>query len=129
MKATFLNEPEMRMRGNEWEMISPFNVNIRMPDGAETLVTVETGFVTDIDSVPRLLFPFYALLKGRARRSAVLHDWLYFKGYDRKFADNAMLAAMAHETNSIFRTLIWAAVRVGGGAYYSARDQSDPLAP
>ena len=129
MQVTFLNEPEMRMRGNEWEMISPFNVRILMPSGEEILVSVEAGFVTDIDSVPRLLFPFYALLKGRARRSAVLHDYLYFKGYDRKFADDAMLAAMANETNYLFRTLIWAAVRLGGGAYYSARDHSETIAP
>jgi hypothetical protein len=66
--------------------------------------------------VPRLPGVFL-LFGGHARRSAVLHDWLYCQpGVPRKFADAVFRAAMRAEGESWFtRTLMFTGVRLFGG--------------
>lgn len=39
-------------------------------------VTVPEGFVTDLASVPRILWPLMAA-SGPHQRAAIVHDWLY----------------------------------------------------
>ncbi|MFT2112177.1 transglycosylase SLT domain-containing protein [Marinomonas sp. 2405UD68-3] len=51
---------------------------------------IPAGFVTDLDSVPRIPF-VYALFKGRVRVGALLHDWLYKNGVDRLKADKLLI--------------------------------------
>jgi len=65
-------------------------------------VQVPKGFVTDIDSVPRIP-GVYALYKGHATYSAVVHDWLYEQGRGKIAADRTFLAAMKHEGLPIWR--------------------------
>lgn len=50
----------------------------------ETIIMVPSGFEFDGDSVPRFLPISHAILKGRARKSACIHDWLYRTGYFSK---------------------------------------------
>lgn len=59
------------------------------------LVTIQVpaGFTTDFDSVPRLPL-IYMLLKGRARRAAVPHDWGYHQQLGRVVIDAIMFDAM-----------------------------------
>jgi len=59
-------------------------------------VEVPKGYSTDLDSVPRIPF-VYAWLKGRATKSAVIHDWLYYNKHDRSEADRIFLNAMKDE--------------------------------
>jgi len=40
-------------------------------------LTVPAGFVTDGESIPRWLPLAYSILKGRAPRAGVVHDWCY----------------------------------------------------
>ncbi len=69
-----------------------------------------------------MLVPAYALMKGKARKSAVLHDWLYWTREDREWADKVFLTAMRQETNWLYRHAMWAAVRLFGGMHYAKRD-------
>lgn len=98
-------------------LIEDFIVVIETERTGEFL-TIPAGFYTDYDSVPRLPL-FYWLLKNRARKSAVLHDYMYYTQRGREFADEVFYEAMKEETNAFYRGLIWAGVRIGGGAAYA----------
>ena len=126
MKVTFLIQPKLQPVGNgdEWELCDPFTVRIESDDGDDSVVlTVPKGFTTDLASVPRLPGA-YLLFNGKARRSAILHDWLYTERYPREWADMVFLAAMENEVGAIPRTLMYWAVRLGGGAYYQTHQQA-----
>lgn len=84
------------------------------------LITVPDGFVTDFDSVPRIPIA-YLFTNGRAKASAVVHDFLYKTGklngkrITRKQADLIFYDAMAHEGLAWrHKALIYAGVRAGG---------------
>lgn len=79
-------------------------------------ITVPKGFVTDLDSVPRIPFVFF-IAKGRTVESAVVHDYLYRTGLvSRKEADDIFYELMIKEGVSSFRSwYIYSAVRLFGG--------------
>jgi hypothetical protein len=87
--------------------------------------TVPALFETDLDSVPRLPLAYW-LVKGRAFKSAILHDFLYHEGYPREFCDDVMYGAMVAEgVPEHFRGLIYAGVRAGGWAAYNKHRERD----
>ena len=75
-------------------------------------ITVPKGFVTDLDSVPRIPF-IYALAKGRARVSAIIHDYLcVYSNLPQADVDKIFLKAMKAEgLGKFYRSLIFTAVR------------------
>ena len=101
-----------------WAMVTqPFVVSSDRLGGTHV---VPAGFEFDWDSVPRLPF-VHAWLKGRAEKSACLHDHLYRYGagprgkISRRTADLAMLDAMKAEgVSRRHRWLIYAGIRAGG---------------
>lgn len=109
-----------------WVLRAPFMATIYgNEEGLQQDILVPENFPTDLASVPRL--PGAFLLFGeKARRSAVLHDWLYGQRADRSFADAVFYAAMAHEEKGWRRLLMWAAVRLGGWAYYLNQPAAAP---
>lgn len=81
-------------------------------------VTIPEGFITDIDSVPRIPF-IYTLFKNRAIRASVMHDYLYFKKIPRNTADSLYLKAMTiTNTKPIYKYPIYLAVRCFGWLFY-----------
>ena len=81
-------------------------------------VEVPAGYSTDLDSVPRIPVA-YAWLKGRATKSAVVHDWLYYNKHDRAEADKIFLNAMKYEGVAAWRRWpIYLAVRAFGFLAY-----------
>lgn len=126
MNVTFLNQPKLETHAeDEWLLVDPFDVRIDVDGQLPIFVTVPAGFATDLASVPRLPGA-YLLFGGRARRSAILHDYLYVTRWDRKFADNAFLAAMRAEGVGAFtRWAMWLGVRVGGANYYAEYNQPE----
>lgn len=68
------------------------------PGGDPLVVTIATGFETDLASIPR--FPpflrFWLLKNGRHRPAAVVHDYLCRLGkeFPRRIADKIFLEAM-----------------------------------
>lgn len=86
-------------------------------DYGSTIIVPE-GFVTDLDSVPRLPL-IYAAFKGRAIQSAVVHDYLYESQAGKAYADRTFLRAMADEgVDPHWRYPIYWAVAVCGGGIY-----------
>lgn len=80
---------------------------------------IDAGFVTDFASVPRVPIAF-TLFAGKAKKSAVLHDWLYTtKPFSRAECDKAFLCAMEAEGLGFFtRHAMYRGVRIGGGRHF-----------
>jgi hypothetical protein len=86
----------------------------------ELEVQVPEGFVTDFASVPSA-FHFAVQPFGRHAPAAVVHDYLYAIGQPgkRALADRIFLHAMRESgVPPIRRTLMYWAVRLGGGGGY-----------
>lgn len=93
-------------------------------------IIVPIGFETDFASVPRLPLA-YLIVGGRGARAAVIHDWLYkLRKTSRKMADEIFAEALkASGYNSFVVWLMYAGVRIGGGAYWrEAPDAPDSIA-
>jgi hypothetical protein len=81
----------------------------------ERTIRVPRGFVTDLASIPRLLWNVLPPI-GAYDAAAVVHDWLYRSGgCSRAEADRVLLEAMrACNVDALQRGAIYAGVRVGG---------------
>lgn len=100
----------------EWELTEPL-----IYLGNDNPIVVPAGFRTDLDSVPRVPV-VYAVFKGRAVRSAVVHDYLYESQRGKAFADRTFLEAMRHEgVPSRWRYPIYWAVVLFGAPIYSRK--------
>lgn len=120
MKVTYITELSLSPvgYGDEWRLNADFYVQVDDESGDALLtLTVPAGFQTDLASVPRLPGMFL-LFEGKARRAAILHDWLYSHHYPRDWADLVFREAMRGEVPGWGRWTMWAAVRAGGWAYY-----------
>ena len=113
--------------GGYFRLVQPF-VYMLPADLADELggplVHVPEGFITDLDSVPRLPLVYW-LAKGRTVLATLPHDWLYVAArltpdpasppVTREQADRVMRAAMLDEGVAWpWRRLIYRAIRVGG---------------
>lgn len=93
-------------------------------------VRAPKGFLTDLDSVPRIPF-IYVLFKNRSVKGAVVHDFLYCEHHTggesaetvtREQADDIFYVAMKHEGLPLWlRAALWLGVRLGGGGAWRAR--------
>lgn len=128
----FLSDPGISPRGNgdEWAMLADWSIQSESEEGELLTLTVPAGFATDLASVPRLPGA-YLLFGNKARRAAILHDWLYANHWPREWADSMFYAAMANEVNKATAWAMWAAVRMGGASYYNERSNQprEEIAP
>lgn len=103
----------------------------RTGDGDGELIIVHPGMVTDLASIPRLVWSFYPP-DGPWVKGAVIHDFLYAtrgtgnwkthtggitraRPYSRAEADGILREAMFDRgVGVVERTVIWLAVRLGG---------------
>lgn len=102
---------EVRTKGLAWEV-----GNI----GSGDLVPIPAGTITDLASVPRIL---WALIPpfGRHTNASILHDALYAKGdkRGRRWADQQFLEAMiALDVPDVRARVMWAAVRLAGWRHW-----------
>lgn len=76
-------------------------------------VSIPAGFITDLDSVPRIPF-VYALIKGRARISAIIHDYLcVYSNLTQKEIDKVFKKAMKAEgVDWLYKNLIYYSTRL-----------------
>ena len=87
---------------------------------SEAEIIVPDGYVTDFASIPalaRAVFPPF----GRHAKAAVLHDWLYLVGEERKrdYADRVFIDAMAELGVSwTRRSFMYRSVRMAGETAY-----------
>lgn len=129
VRVTYLTELLLSPVGNgdEWVHRGEFVARIETVEGDDSLtVTIPVGTVTDLASIPKLPVVFL-VFEGKARRAAALHDYLYELRMPRDWADMVFYAALQHEVSDLDQYLMWAAVRVGGAAYYA--DQFPQPAP
>ena len=84
-----------------------------------TIYTVPRGFITDLASVPRILWPMFPPYDNYAS-AAVLHDHLYtIKTLKRKECDLLLLEAMSHSNVPKWKCrAVYLAVRLFGGRHY-----------
>jgi hypothetical protein len=89
------------------------------------VITVPVGFVTDLDSTPRIPF-VYLLINGFGDLPAVVHDYLYSTGALTRAVSDAVLreACSVVGVPAWKIVLIYAAVRVGGGSHYGPSSYS-----
>jgi len=124
MKVLFDGEPHLRpgARDCEWILDAPFSCKVWRNDKADVeVITVPNGFVTDLASVPRIPGA-YLLFNGRARRSAIVHDYLYATQAGKAFADDVFHAAMRAEGVGFFiRSVMFTAVHLFGQAIYDGK--------
>lgn len=84
--------------------------------GSGSRVYIPAGFVTDLASVPRVLWPFIPP-HGRHTNASILHDYLYRSGHrnGRRWADTQFYEAMvALETPRVRARVMWLCVRLFG---------------
>ncbi len=84
--------------------------------GSGKFVHIPKGFITDLASVPRFLWPFIPP-HGRHTNASILHDYLYRYSHSngRAWADRQFYEAMiALETPKVRARIMWLAVRVFG---------------
>lgn len=116
----FRSKLRIELDGRQWKLIA----YLVWRTASENIV-VPAGFVTDLDSVPRLPF-VYLLFKNRSQAPAVLHDWLYREAKrPRKWCDAIFLKAMIADRVPWWqRRPIWLAVRLFGGPAYGRTDKA-----
>jgi hypothetical protein len=103
-----------------WRVKSPL---VYQSDVAGKTITVPAGFITDLESCPRL--PGVFLLFGEiAHAAAVCHDFLYTAPVivDRETADAVLYEACLLSGIPKWRAYgIWAGVRIGGGSHFGEK--------
>lgn len=101
-----------------WIVAAPFAYE---SDVAQTIIVVPIGFQTDLASVPRLPIVYW-LTGATANEAAVIHDYLYStREVTREIADAVLREASALIGVPAWRRqMMWAGVRLFGGAYWDS---------
>jgi hypothetical protein len=110
--------------GGIWKLLAPLAYESDLL-GKEVIVPKD--FATDFASIPRLPFVYWAT-GGKGDRAAVVHDFLYSSGIERKLADQVLKEALlACGYSTILANAFYAAVRVGGASHYHAESLPQEL--
>lgn len=105
--------------GINWELIEDFYFQTNVTGR----VKVESGFIFDFASIPKIFRIFFSPATGLYRLPAMVHDYLYRTGIcTRLEADDIFLELMGLAGVSyIKRYSIYWAVRVGGTSSYKEK--------
>lgn len=164
MKVTTVKFPEQPVHveyhdARNWELTEDFRVNVAYQDDVTkyvdsegdqkkgvyrlgtrpVVIDVPKGFVTDLASVPRVIWNLFPPF-GKYTEAAIVHDALYrgqakfydcvvaspapfvVEAYTRKDSDEIFLAAMeALGVSAVTRYILYAAVRTFGGSSFKAQ--------
>jgi hypothetical protein len=115
LEVELLNDATNAGRGT-WQLLIPL---VYQSDVAAHVFTVPAGFKTDFASVPRVPIAFL-LTADSAHEAATLHDYLYSTHCVTRSLADAVLreAAIASGVPAWRAALMWAGVRVFGGAFW-----------
>ena len=117
----FLSELDISPQddGVHWTVKSAFDYDVGEVGSGDT-IEVPVGFVTDLGSVPQILWNLIPPI-GKPLRGYVLHDWLYFQqARSRAKSDGILLEAMGVAgVNWFKRWTIYLGVRSGGWIAWS----------
>ncbi len=84
-------------------------------------LVVPKGFITDLASVPRILWPIYAPNDAKTIGAAIMHDYLYACPGDRTRAsiDAMLYSGLVTGRNSLFTSYVyWLGVRIFGSTHF-----------
>ncbi|ELS8111650.1 DUF1353 domain-containing protein [Escherichia coli] len=116
--SKFTTPAVLEMLGDyRWRLVEPFEFwQTERPDD---VIYVPEGYVTDLASVPRILWSVFPP-HGRYAEAAIIHDWLYDNALRTKAeADRIFLDAMkVLGVPRWRRVLMYAAVRLFGRGNY-----------
>jgi hypothetical protein len=109
--------------GRTWKLKETFSY---VTDGG-LAIKVPTGFVTDLASIPRVLWPVLPPF-GKYSWAAIIHDWLYSEHrlgkahYSRAYADAILLEAMRDcNVSRPVQWVVWMGVRIGAWTAWNKR--------
>lgn len=121
VRVTWVVPPALTPLGNrQWRHAQRCCFRIEDVNGEDAPVTlwIEIGETTDLASVPKLP-GVYLWFSDKGELAAVIHDKLYSNKWPREWCDAVFYAALANTVSDLDAYLMWAAVRVGGAAYYA----------
>ena len=89
--SSFTNEIKLQaLRDNTWLLLESFEFY----DEYNNIFVIEKWFITDGASIPKPLRIIWCPMDLPILKAAILHDWLIFKWYDRKYRDEMFLLAL-----------------------------------
>jgi hypothetical protein len=126
--SKFTTPADLRLHGHyTWELLAPFEYHVgNYP--SERVICVPAGTVTDLASVPRVLWAIFPP-HGKYAKAAIVHDYLYAQAIGTKAeADSIFNEAMAVlGVPKWRRRAMYAAVRLfGRGAFDQPPKRTHP---
>lgn len=87
----------------------------------DIVITIEAGFVTDLDSTPRLPI-IYLFMNAFGNEPSALHDYAYSKALFPRAKCDALLreACLATGVPKWQANAAYYATRIGGGSHYNS---------
>ncbi len=117
--SEFTTPADLRMLDNyRWQLLAPFEYHVGSYP-SEEIITVPEGTITDLASVPRILWAIFPP-HGRYAKAAIIHDYLYSNALGTKaWADRVFLEAMEVLSVPRWRRLVmyWGVRLFGKGKY------------
>lgn len=101
-----------------WQVLAPFEYHVGCYP-SDTVIRVPAGTVTDLATVPRMLWAFFPP-HGRYAKAAIIHDYLYALAIGSKeYADQTFLEAMTvlGVPRLTRRVMYWTVRLLGRGNY------------
>ena len=120
--STFTTPLEFELIGvSLYRLTQPFEYHVGAI-GSGIVISVPAGFVTDLATIPNLLWVVFPP-DGAYAKAAVIHDFMYQDGrYSRAWADEIFNEAMrVIGVGHITRFVIYSAVRTFGWRYFGKR--------
>lgn len=113
----YLTNPELvPYKDYSFILDAPFKVKVN-----DEIITVPKGFVTDLASTPRFLWPLYAPNDTKTIRPAILHDYMYRSTYkiSRAQADSIFYYGLVNQGLTKWRARkYYYGVRLAGAAFF-----------
>jgi hypothetical protein len=117
--SAFTTPADLRMLDNyAWELLTEFEYHVGEHPSVD-VIRIPAGTVTDLASVPRILWAIFPP-HGKWAKAAIVHDYLYANAVKTKdYADKVFLEAMGVlQVPPVRRKLMyWAVCLFGRGAY------------
>lgn len=106
--------------GEQWALLSPLIIDLGLV-GVPDLLTIPKGFVTDFGSVPAWIPNWIANPQGKAKRSYVMHDYLYRNQLFTQLVCDALLneGMIVDGVNWFQRFTVYRGLRLGGWVTYN----------
>jgi hypothetical protein len=100
--------------GRRWKLLERFVYDVGELGGGDS-IEVPAGFITDMGSVPRLIWNLIDPW-GKPAKAFIIHDWLYStQERSRLVSDAILLEGMGVlGVNRMKRLAIYSGVRIGG---------------